>query len=257
MFYKKKGKPTAGDLVVCTVKKILYHSVFVSIDEYENLEGMIYISEIAPGRIRNLRDYVIEGKRIVCKVLEINIQGNINLSLRRAPLSARVSKINEYNNEEKAEKLVEQVGKEFKIDLKKFYETLGETAIAKYSGIYPFLQAIVEKGRNVIDDFKPNQKFAEALFNTVKEKIKLPEVKIGGTLILKSYMGAGVDDIKKILQDLIKNKINVHYLGAPNYKLSVTANNFKKAENILKAGVETASAQAEKAKCEFKFIKNE
>ena len=31
MFYKKKGTPVIGDIVMCTVKKILPHSVFVSI----------------------------------------------------------------------------------------------------------------------------------------------------------------------------------------------------------------------------------
>ena len=257
MFHKKKGKPNTGDLVVCTVKKILYHSIFVSIDEYENLEGMVHISEIAPGRIRNLRDYVIEGKKIVCKVLDINRQGNIDLSLRRAPMNARIGKMNEYRQEEKAEKLIEQIGKNFKIDLKKFYETMGEKIAEKYGGIYPFLQAIAESGKSVMDEFKPNPKFSEVLFNTVKEKIKPVEIIINGTLMLKSYSSSGVDDIKSILKNLTKKNIKVHYLGAPNYKLSVSANDFKNAENILKKSIEITSTEAEKLKCEFKFSENE
>src|SRR3989344_2821655 len=108
MLYKKPGRPEEGDLVLCTVKRILYHSVFVSIDEYSNLEGMVHISEIAPGRIRNLRDYVKEGKRIVCKVLKIDAQtGNIDLSLRRVGTGLRMKKVAEYKQEEKAEKLLE------------------------------------------------------------------------------------------------------------------------------------------------------
>ncbi len=257
MFYRKKGKPNTGDLVVCTVKKILYHSIFVSIDEYENLEGMVHISEIAPGRIRNLRDYVIEGKKIVCKVLDINRQGNIDLSLRRAPINARIGKMNEYRQEEKAEKLIEQIGRNFKIDLKNFYESMGEKIVEKYGGIYPFLQAVTERGKSLMDEFKPNPKFAETLFNTVKEKIKLAEVAINGTLVLKSYSSSGVDDVKLILKNLAKKNIKVHYLGAPNYKLSVSAHDFKKAENSLRNGIEGASAEAEKLKCEFKFSKNE
>ena len=34
MFYKKQGIPENGEVVICTVKKILFHSVFVDIDEY-------------------------------------------------------------------------------------------------------------------------------------------------------------------------------------------------------------------------------
>jgi len=64
MFYKKKGLPEENSIVLCTVKKILFHSIFVDLDEYQNQDGMIHISEIAPGRIRNIRDYVAEGKKL-------------------------------------------------------------------------------------------------------------------------------------------------------------------------------------------------
>ena len=68
MFYKKQGIPEENEIVICTVKKILPHGVFVSIDEYKDKEGLIHISEISPGRVRNIRDFVEEGKKIVCKI---------------------------------------------------------------------------------------------------------------------------------------------------------------------------------------------
>jgi len=70
-----------GDLVLCTVDRIVGTVVFVKIEN--DGEGSIVTSEIAPGRIRNLRDYVVPKKKIVCKVLRISSQGNIELSLRR------------------------------------------------------------------------------------------------------------------------------------------------------------------------------
>ena len=176
MFYKKKGKPEIGEIIICTVKKILPHSVFVNLDEYENLEGMIHISEIAPGRIRNLRDYVIEGKRIVCKVLSINLRENIDLSLRRAGTGVMLTKLNEYKQEEKAEKLLEQVGKELKLDLKKVYEEIGNKAIENYGSLYNFFQTIVESEIDITNKLTENQKLATLLVKIVKEKIKPIEV---------------------------------------------------------------------------------
>ena len=58
-----------GQIVLCTVEKILGTTVFVKIEG--NGEGTITTSEISPGRIRNLRDYVVPGKKIVCKILSI------------------------------------------------------------------------------------------------------------------------------------------------------------------------------------------
>jgi len=93
MFYKKKGLPEEGEYILCTVKKILFHSVFVSLDEYEHKEGMVHISEVSPGRIRNIRDYVKEGKKLICKVLRVkHDRGQVDLSLRRVSVSMRKKK---------------------------------------------------------------------------------------------------------------------------------------------------------------------
>ena len=69
-----------GDILLCVVEKIEGTVVFVKLPD--GSQGSIVLSEIAPGRIRNLRDYVFPGKNIVCKVLRIG-SGRIDLSLRR------------------------------------------------------------------------------------------------------------------------------------------------------------------------------
>ena len=70
-----------GDIVSCTVDRIVGTTVFVKIDG-TNKEGSIILSEVAPGRIRNLREYVVPKKTIICKVLRVSGE-NIHLSLRR------------------------------------------------------------------------------------------------------------------------------------------------------------------------------
>ena len=107
MLFKKQGFPDEGDLVLCTVTSVQYHSVFVDMDEYGK-SGMIHISEVSPGRIRNIRDFVKEGKKVVCKVLRINEEkGHIDLSLRRVNESEKRRKIDEIKKEQDSEKIVE------------------------------------------------------------------------------------------------------------------------------------------------------
>jgi len=257
MLYKKKGKPEVEDIVLCTVKRILYHSVFVSIDEYENLEGMVHISEIAPGRIRNLRDYVTEGKKIVCKVISINMQGNIDLSLRRVPLTVSISKMNDFKQDEKAEKLLDIIGKEVGMDLKKVYSEVGFKAVESYGSIYAFFQAIVEKGKQVIDELKVDVKLSEVLFRVIKEKIKPVEVSIGGIMNLRSFNGNGVEEIKSMLLKSKEYDVRVTYLGAPKYKLEVISKDYKTAETSLKKYIDLITSMAKKFECELTFIKND
>lgn len=256
MFYKKKGKPEVGEVTLCTVKKILPHSVFVSLDEYHNLEGMVHISEIAPGRIRNLRDYVIEGKRIVCKVISVNNMGNIDLSLRRVGTGVMLTKLNEYKQEEKAEKLLEHVAKELKLSLEQMYNEVGNKAIETYGSIYIFFQAIVEDSK-VVSKLTNNHNLAESLTKIVQEKIKPIELSVSGTLTLKTYRGDGIDIIKSLLIKIKDKKLEVTYLGAPKYKITSKAFDFKKAENKLKEAIDKTLEEAKKNDCEAEFVKND
>ncbi len=255
MFYKKKGKPEIGEVVICTVKRILPHSVFVSLDEYAIVEGMVHISEIAPGRIRNLRDYVIEGKRIICKVISINSQGNIDLSLRRVGMGVMATKLNDYKQEEKAEKLLEQIGKELKLDLKTMYFEVANKAIENYGSLYNFFQAIVESGKTPVTKLTNNYNLTEALVKTIQEKIKPIELSISGTLTIKSYLGNGIELIKEILLKIKGKGLEVSYLGAPKYKIISKAFDYKNAENKLKE-LEKILEYANKNNCEAEFIKN-
>jgi len=244
-----------GDVVEGEVSALTSFGAFVRFGQ--DLEGLVHISEIAPGRIRNLRDYVTEGKKIVCKVLNINHQGNIDLSLRRVPLTISISKMNDYKQEEKAEKLLEQIGKELKMDLKKVYDEIGYKAIEKYGGLYPFLQSIVDKGKNIIEELKPNQKLAELIFNTVKEKIKPIQVSVSGILNLRTYSSKGVEDITNILSNAKDHHVKVSYLGAPKYKLEVISRDYKTAENMLKGFLDIINGLAKKLDCEIDFAKND
>ena len=257
MFYKKKGTPTLGEVVMCTVKKILPHSVFVYIDDYENKEGMVHISEIAPGRIRNLRDYVTEGKKIVCKVLNINLQGNIDLSLRRVGTGIMLNKLKIYKQEEKAEKLIESIAKEFGYDLKKFYAEIGNKVMEKYGGLYNFMQEIVNNGEKALSGLVVQSKFSSKLVEIIKDKIKPTEAKVSGILSLISYYGNGIETIKKILIELEKNELKVTYLGAPKYKIDASSTDFKKADAILENNINKIIENAKKMHCEASFVKND
>src|SRR3989344_7500317 len=132
----KEGLPEQGNLVMCTVKKILFHSVFVDLDEYNQIEGMVHISEISPGRIRNIRDYVKEGKKIVCKVLRVNQERKqIDLSLRRVNQNERIIKSTEFKQERKAEKMLESLAKDLKISPDELFKTFGKKLIENYSSL--------------------------------------------------------------------------------------------------------------------------
>jgi len=252
MFYKKKGFPEVNDVVMCTVKRVLSHSVFVSLEEYDK-EGMVHISEVSPGRIRNLRDYVVEGKKIVCKVLRLNQErGQIDLSLRRVNLSQKKKKIDDYKQEMKAEKLLENVGREFKFNLDRMYKEVGDKILEKYGSLTEAFQEVVN------DELKLNklgikEDVSKRIELVVKEKMKPPIVSVKGILKISTKESNGIEIIKNVLNNLVNKGINVTYLGAPKYRISLEDEDYKKAESKLKDAMDSSLQLAKKLKADAEF----
>jgi len=241
MFYKKQGYPGNGEIVLCTVNKILLNSIFVSLDEYKNREGLIHISEVSPGRIRNIREFVVIGKKIVCKVLRVDsYKGQIDLSLRRVSINLKKNKLNSIRQEERAERILEIIGKRLNKNLETMYKEIGEKIISTYGSLMNCFQAIVVDKLDVKGELALDDKLAEVLITLVKDNIKPPEIILVSKLVIRSYSPDGIEDIKRVLDSVKeigkRNKYDLElaYLGAPNYRLKIRSPDFKQAEKILK-----------------------
>lgn len=233
MLLVKEGFPEEDEIVLCTVTAIHFHSVFVSLDVYRNRSGMIHISEISPGRIRNIRDYVKEGKKIVCKVLRIHEdKGHIDLSLRRVNAGQKKEKINEIKQEQLAEKIVEFVARQRKEDLKKLYAEITKKIFEKYEGLYPAFDD-VSSGKVKLEDFGINPDVAKQLLEVISQRIKPTEIEISGELMMKTYEPEGVELIKEAVKKA-GDKAEISYKGAGAYTIKVKSLEYKDAEKDLK-----------------------
>ena len=239
MIYKKKGIPEEGEIVLCTVKSILVHSVFATLDEYDHLDGMLHISEVSPGRIRNLRDFVKEGKKIICKVLKSDkVKREVNLSLRRVSLAQRKNKIEELKLEQKAEKILEQTANKLKIKIETLYEEFANQLISEYGSLNYCFNALALEDSKEIQKFIPKN-YLKELMELIKERIKPPEVTIKGNLYLNTDKPSGINKIKDAINKGINHgkeqgyEITFAYVSAPKYQLIVKSKDYKSAEKIL------------------------
>jgi translation initiation factor 2 subunit 1 len=244
MFYKKNGMPEEGEIILGTVKKILYHSVFVSLDEYRGLDGMIHISEISPGRIRNIRDYVKEGKQVVCKVLKVQKNGHIDLSIRRVGTNQRINKVADFKQEVKAEKLLDFIGKKLEKKLEEMYKEVGYALRETYGSLNKAFERLVLEPED-IKELNLQKKLEQELINTVLEKIKPKKVEIKGILNLELPSSNGATIIKKILTKLQRGEIIITYISAPKYKINVQASDYKTAEGLVNQLQEDAIKEIE------------
>jgi translation initiation factor 2 subunit 1 len=253
----KKGMPQEEELVLCTVTAVQYHSVFCSLDEYGRT-GMIHISEVAPGRIRNIRDFVKEGKKIVCKVLRINLEkGHIDLSLRRVNENQKRQKLNQIKQEQLADKIIEHAAKQHLKKPEEIREALSKELVPKYGGLFPAFEQV---SQDLLDLSKfIDKKIAADLTTAIKQRITPKEVTIDGDLTLLSYAPNGVEVVKEALHRAkdTEGKPIIRYKGAGTYHVSVKSNDYKEAEKMLKLAIDSVLDAAKAHKMQANFVRAE
>ncbi|MEK6916232.1 MAG: S1 RNA-binding domain-containing protein [Nanoarchaeota archaeon] len=256
MFYKKTGLPEESEIVMCTVTNIQYSSVFVNIDDY-GISGMIHISEIAAGRIRNIRDYVKESKKIACKVLRVNeARGQVDLSLRRVNDSQRKQKVNEIKLEQKAEAIIEYIAKQNKLDTKKVYDDLSVKLFKDYDYVHHAFEDVIE-GHISMSDYV-DKKLVAQFEELIKQRFTPKDIEISGIAKLSTYEGNGIEVIKEALGSAEKIKgVKITYFGGGKYMFSVQAPDYKEAEPKLKESSELAVNYMLKHKGQAEFKRTE
>ena len=228
-----------GDVVLCTVDKIAGTIVFVNIDDL-NKQGSIILSEIAAGRIRNLRDYVVPKKKIVCKVLRVTPRGDIHLTLRRVTLKEQKQVLEQFKQE-----------KSYKSILKTILKEKTETTIDKIKSqntLYNFLE-------NAKTDSKQLEKIVtktEAgkileILNKQKKKTTILKKQIN----LSSSKPNGLELIKKVLGEFKDKDSEIKYIAAGKYSIKVEDKEAKSAGNKLKTIVDKIEKSAKKDNMEF------
>lgn len=251
---ERKGWPEPDDLVVCTVVQVKDFGAFTQLDEYGNKEGLIHISEVATGWVKYIRDHVREGQKIVCKVLNVDPdRQHIDLSFKDVNEHQRREKIQAWKNEQKAENWINYVAEITKTgpkDLEKLIDQLYEI----YDSVYEAFEEGMQNGPDALVETGISKKYAEAISRIGTENIRIPYVEISGYMDLTSPLPDGVDVINKSLIAASKVRtdeninVEVTYLGAPRYRIHVTAPDYKKAESTLKSSADAAIKIVQKAK---------
>ena len=245
---QNEGWPEPGELVVCTVDQVVDFGAFVILDEYKDKRGLIHISEVASGWIKYIRDHVREGQKIVCKVLNVDpSRHHIDLSFKDVNEHQRRDKIQAWKADQKAWKWLQMA---YEGDEPHLAEVAG--ALSKgYDSLYVALEDAAVSGIDPLIEAGLGVEDAEKVLAISQENVKIPYVEITGYVDLTSPAPDGVEQIKKALKKAAKTKeeevsLDVKYVGAPRYRIHVTAPDYKLAEAELRKAAQAAIKFIEK-----------
>lgn len=125
--------PEVDDLVMVTVQQIADMGAYVTLNEYNNLEGMVLLSELSRRRIRSVQRLIRVGKMEVVVVLRVDREkGYIDLSKRRVS-PEEVEKFEEKFNKSKAvHSIMRHVAEKLDMPLEELYKQVGWPLYRKY-----------------------------------------------------------------------------------------------------------------------------
>ena len=236
---KLVGFPEEGELVVGTVAKVENFGAFVQLEEYPGKEGFIHVAEVAPGWVKYIRDYVRENQKVVTKVLSVHHKkGHIDLSLKQVNEHQRREKIQQWKNEQRAEKLFELIAERSSMSPDKAWEGFGNRLVEVFGTMYGALEE-TSINPEVLAEEGFEGPWVDIFVQVASESITAPTVEIRGYFKLGSTRPDGVNVIREALTRAMnvkdkEIKIIIQYLGAPRYGVQVKALDYKSAEEELK-----------------------
>jgi translation initiation factor 2 subunit 1 len=260
MSENKPEWPEYGELVIATIEKVMDYGAYANLEEY-NKQGLLHISEIANSRIRRIRDYVKEKQKMVLKVIRVNVEkGQINLSLRRVTKRERIEKTKSWKKDRKAEALMKEVAEKVGLPIPEVYQKAGVILEEKY-GLYEGFEEVVKEGLEVLTELDISEDLAKVIAQVAEDRIKVKMVKVKGILEVRCSKPNGVKCIQDAFFSAKKSnktkeaKIEFYVIAAPKYSVEVSADNWKRAEELFENVCESVVTNITKAGGQGSFMR--
>ncbi len=273
MVKSRTNFPREGEFLIGKIKQVENQYVYVDLVDYTGLvseefaKGFIHISEISSRWIKNIRNYVRIGQRVVLRVLRVDPQkGHVDLSLRRVNSAQKENRLKEWKYAVKFENLlqflIETEG--INLTLDQAYDLIGWSVLNQFDSYQEALEVLKESGIEILDDLEGvSEDVKKILLKIIEENVKISTVSISGKIRLSFNSENGIDQIKESLieaKGIIESKetrsINISYIAAPLYQLEIITKDYLDAENILSDALEIIEQKAEQYNGSFEFIRD-
>jgi translation initiation factor 2 subunit 1 len=222
--------PNAEDLVIVQVKNVAEMGAYVSLLEYNGIEGMILLSELSRRRIRSINKLIRVGRTEVVTVLRVNKEkGYIDLSKRRVT-SEDIAKCEEkYNKSKAVHSIMRHVSETCKIPLKTLYESFGWDLYKRFGHAYDAFKLMVKEHEKVLAPYNLDQEVQANLIKNIARRLAPQAVKIRADIEVTCFGYDGIEAIKDALRagEAVgaEQGLKIKLVAPPYYVMMMTSMN--------------------------------
>lgn len=232
-FYEAKY-PEIESLVMVNVRTIADMGAYVSLLEYNNIEGLILLSELSRRRIRSINKLIRVGRNEVAMVLRVDKdKGYIDLSKRRVSPEDVAACEDKFNKAKAVHGVLRHLAERRKCYLEDLYDRIAWPLYRKYGHAYDaFKIALAEEqggdSSAVEDPFSTLEVPAdiiEELKLYIRRRLAPQPIKIRADVEVSCFTYEGIDAIREALFAGIalgtdNSPIKIRLIAPPIYVLS-------------------------------------
>jgi len=231
-FYEAKY-PEIESLVMVNVRTIADMGAYVSLLEYNNIEGLILLSELSRRRIRSINKLIRVGRNEVAMVLRVDKdKGYIDLSKRRVSPEDVAACEDKFNKAKAVHGVLRHLAERRKFHLTELYERIAWPLYRKYGHAYDaFKIALAEEtgGGDATEDpftsLEVPSDIIDELKLYIRRRLAPQPIKIRADVEVSCFTYDGIDAIREALFAGIavgteNSPIKIRLIAPPIYVLS-------------------------------------
>jgi len=236
---ERQNIPRVGELVIASVAKISKFGAYCRLPEYNDLEVFLPIREVSSGWIKNIREHIHEGQKLVCSVTFYDKEKNtIDVSLKRVSPGNSKEKIRSYNLEKRLAALFTQALKTAKEQQNK--EALISTALSEFGSYTNLVQNATNNTKEYAKSELP-KKLKESIIKVLESNKKQKRYLVAYTATIYTYNTlSGASELRDLISSIKELGVDVKYIGAPKYRMLAEGDDYSKAEEKIKKVEELA-----------------
>lgn len=199
-FYENKY-PEVDDLVMVNVRQIAEMGAYVHLLEYDNIEGMVLLSELSRRRIRSVQKLIRVGRNEVVVVLRVDKEkGYIDLSKRRVSTEDIQKCEEKFNKSKLVHTIIRNVAEKNNASTEHLYQTIVWPLYRKYGHAYDAFKLSISEPESVFSDTRMTLEVKKDILTNIQRRLIPQKVKIRADIEVFCYGYDGIDAVKASLK---------------------------------------------------------
>lgn len=243
------------------VKQIAEMGAYVKLLEYDNIDGMILLSELSRRRIRSIQKLIRVGRNEVVVVLRVDKdKGYIDLSKRRVSPEDIVKCEERYNKSKMVHSILRHVAEKTTTPIEELYQTIGWPLNKKYGHSIDAFKISISNPDVWNDISFPSEAVKAELLSYIGKRLMPQPTKLRSDIEVTCFGYEGIDAVKAALRcaearNTKETQVKVKLVSPPLYVLTSQCLDKTAGIQTLQHAIEDikASIKAADGKCEVKM----